>query len=259
MIQKLKSVRKYDKNLMLIHELYNEKYEYIANYDSNGNLIYSKNWDIGKKKYNIDYEYEQRFGPQNRLIYYKNLNDEDDEIYYEYNNNGKLIYKRYWKDQFTKYIYNSNGNLIQEVDENEKILQEYKYDNIQRLISSNNYIYTYLSNNKVLATYNNDTKTILFNPYVNIIEVNRCKYSDEYSIIIFDKNYNIIFALDSNFNILANVMYNSKGLPISSLFYDTYETYTYDDHDKLLRTEVRNNLSGAVEEIIDYENIYEKD
>lgn len=257
MILKSKSVRKYNKDLKLVHELYNEDNEYIADYDSNGNLIYTKNWCKSRGKYGIDYEYEQKFNDQNKLVYFKNLEFENDETYYEYNENGKILYKKYNQDQFIKYIYDTNGNLIQEIDENGKILRECKYDEKDRLIFDNGINYRYLEKNKILQT-EDSSNTLLINPFVSIIELEKCKkYLNNSNIVVFDKNYNVILSIDHNNNISQQNIYNDKDLLISSIFLDSYETYEYDKYNQILKIEVRNIKDGTITEIIEYENIYE--
>ena len=135
MILKSKSVRKFNKDLKLVEELYNDEYKYTIKYDDKGNIIYNKKIYLPNNF--IEYEYEDLYS-KNGLLIYRNRIDIGVKEYYIYNDKDLLIRIDYENhEELSKKIieYDNFNQTIKEVyyDNNDIIIEEIEYENIYEL------------------------------------------------------------------------------------------------------------------------------
>jgi YD repeat-containing protein len=121
---------KYDSNGNLIHSKNSSGYEELYEYDSNGNLIHFKNSGGSESWYEYDDDGNQ--------IYCKLSNIH--ESWNEYDADGNVIYMKTDKGYETRFVYDSNGNMIYNIYSNEEfkgwkgVERWYEYDSNGNMI-----------------------------------------------------------------------------------------------------------------------------
>lgn len=268
-MQKLKSVRKYNEDLKLVHELYNQDIEIINKYDDRGNLIYTKSYCICTNS--IEYEYEQKFDDNNRLIYLNRINI--GESFYNYDDSGNLIYYHYASGSYSEdAIFDNLGRRIKDVDNKGNILKEYLY-NDKLLVKILDYYsesfdeYEYKNNTVIITTKDLETNDLLS---YNINDINgNCIYkykpkmglSNEIEEKYFYDIDNKLIREESTFFGNRNIIYDNKNRIISVIYENnkngiSQTKYEYDSKGQLL-TQIDFDLDNNISLQIDYENIYE--
>lgn len=107
-----------------IYKWVNKTSVLVEEYDSNGNIIHSKeSFDYGSG-FRFSFQYWYEYDANGNMIHEKSFDGK--EYRYEYDSNGNMIHEKKSDGDEDWYVYDSNGNMIYRIS-SDGYCDEYEY------------------------------------------------------------------------------------------------------------------------------------